>query len=60
MEIFMCKLEVQESITSLERSIPLAKEVFPLIMMSRKHSSLMKKTKWLTGIAMLAMLETNG
>ena len=36
------QLEVQESITSLERSIPLAKEVFPFITMSRKHSSLMK------------------
>ena len=39
---------------------PLANEVFPLMVMSRKHSSLLKKTKRLIGIAMVAMLEING
>ena len=51
---------MQAAITSLEKLNPLANEVFPLMVMSRKHSSLLKKTKRLIGIAMLAMLEING
>ena len=58
MEILLCK--IQAAITSLEKLNPLANEVFPLMVMSRKHSSLLKKTKRLIGIAMLAMLEING
>ena len=58
MEILLCK--IQAAITSLEKLNPLATEVFPLMVMSRKHSSLLKKTKRLIGIAMLAMLEING
>ena len=58
MEILLCK--IQAAITSLEKLNPLANEVFPLMVMSRKHSSLLKKTKRLIGIAMVAMLEING
>ena len=58
MEILLCK--IQAAITSLEKLNPLANEVFPLMVMSRKHSSLLRKTKRLIGIAMLAMLEING
>ena len=58
MEILLCK--IQAAVTSLEKLNPLANEVFPLMVMSRKHSSLLKKTKRLIGIAMLAMLEING
>ena len=60
MEILLCKIEVQAAITSLEKLNPPANEVFPLMVMSRKHSSLLKKTKRLIGTAMLAMLEING
>ena len=58
MEILLCK--IQAAITSLEKLNPLANEVFPLMVMSRKHLSLLKKTKRLIGIAMVAMLEING
>ena len=46
----MCILKIQAAKPSLERLNPLVKDILSLVIMNRKDSNLMKKTKKLIGM----------
>ena len=51
MVMLVCIVKIQAAKTSLERFNTLAKDLLPLMTISRRHSNLMKTTKRLFGMA---------